>query len=260
MFLIGENWIDEKDCPISPIDRGLTLGDGVFDTMLIENSKAKHQEEHLERILKHAAVLEIKNLPSLAQLKSRAERLITQEISNNNRYTLRTTITRGQGMRGLAPPPSEAPMVIMRLAEIPNDMPPAKAWIAESTRRNEFSPLSRIKSINYADNILALLEARKHDHNEAILLNTKNNVCCSSSGNIYIVENNEIITPPLTDGVMDGVTRSHLIKAHSIKEQIISKERFLEAEEIYISNAISIRPVILLNNKQKTPKQRLSLI
>lgn len=257
MFLIGDQWIDENDCPIPPTDRGLTLGDGVFDTMLVQNKQALHIQEHIERLLKHASILEIQNLPSPETLKNRAEQLIDRNTNNNNRYALRTTITRGQGTRGIAPSSPEEPMVIMRIAQVPEKMPPANAWIAENTRRNEYSPLSRIKSTNYADNILAMLEARKNNCNEAILLNTQNKVCCSSSGNIYIVENDKIYTPPIEDGVMDGVTRSHLLKTYAIKEETITRERLLTAEEIYISNAISIRPVIMLNNKEKPSRQRL---
>lgn len=259
MFLINNDWHNENDCPITPTDRGITLGDGVFDTMLIENGKTIHAQDHIERVLRHAGILKITNLPDTDEILERVHELINKNGAKQGRHALRTTITRGEGTRGLTPPENSRPLIIMRMSEITQSPPPAKAWISKTTRRNEHSPISRIKSTNYADNILALLEAKDNNSNEAILLNTKNNVTCASAGNIYIVENHKLYTPPLSDGVMDGVTRCKLIKTHDIKEETITEERLLNAEHIYISNAISIRPVITLNGIDKLSDQEQHL-
>lgn len=260
MFLIGDDAFDETNCPIPPTDRGLTLGDGVFDTLLVENGQMIHGTDHHTRILRHATAMHITGLPTIDTLQSRARKLIADNNATQDRYALRTTITRGDGIRGLMPAPDAQPRTIMRIASIPDDIPPAKAWITTTTRRNEFSPTSRLKTTSYADNILALLESQNNGHNEAILLNTTGNVTCASAGNIYILENKELVTPPLCDGVMDGVTRCHLIKKHGITEQTISEDRLKSADSIYISNAICIRPVIMLNGKTIKSEHHIGLI
>ncbi len=249
-------YINNKEIPQT--DRSITLGDAVFDTLLIKNSTPLFIEEHINRLISHAKIMRIDDIPSKEKIISQIKNII-KSTNSSKKYALRTTITRGSGARGISPPDTQNPSIIIKMTELTNLPPSAKLWISRTTKRNEYSPTSKIKTTNYADNILALIEAKENNANEAVLLNTKNNISCISSGNIYIMENNNIYTPPIKDGVMNGIIRSKLIQKYDIKEETISEERLKKADYIFTSNSISIRPVIELNHK-KIPPPDLSFI
>jgi len=238
------------DAPIFEFQDRLRLGDGVFDTILIIDGKPKHLDAHLSRLIQNAQTLKIESLPSLNDLKNAAAKIIESNESLTGRFALNTLITRGIAVRGLAPSKNAAPNIAMRIASVPNEFPPIHAIISKTLRRNEGSPLSQIKSCNYGDNILALLEAHEKDANEAILLNNAGLVTCASAGNIFCCINNELVTPPLSDGVMDGVTRKIIIEKMGVIERSITQEELENASGIYITNSIKgIMPVSSLNGK-----------
>jgi branched-subunit amino acid aminotransferase/4-amino-4-deoxychorismate lyase len=110
--------------------------------------------------------------------------------------------------------------------------------IANDVRRNEGSPLSRIKSLNYADNVLAMREAMQHKADDAIMLNNKGMVCCAATANIFIVLDGQWMTPPLTDGVLDGIMRAEMIRERAAQEISISVDDLKRAEEIYLTSSL----------------------
>lgn len=124
-----------------------------------------------------------------------------------------------------------------------------------STRRNENSLASRIKSISYLDNILAKKEAVKKGFDEAILLNSKLLVAEGSVSNIFVVKNNIIYTPPLEDGALPGVVRHVILnelKTDHIQiiEHQVDKKMLFDADELFISNALlGVKPIHKLDNK-----------
>lgn len=238
------------DAPIFEFQDRLRLGDGVFDTILVIDGKPVHQHSHFSRLLKNAKTLKIHNLPNIEYLKNAAVKIIESNESLTGRFALNTLITRGAAERGLLPQQNATPNIAMRIATIPDEFPPIHAIISETVKRNEGSPLSQIKSCNYGDNILALLEAQDKDANEAIMLNNAGNVTCASAGNIFCCINDELITPPLSDGVMDGVTRKKIIEKFSAIERSITKDDLENAAGVYITNSIKgAMPVISLNGK-----------
>lgn len=238
------------DTPIFEFQDRLRLGDGVFDTMLVIDGKPIHKNEHLSRLLQNAAILKINNLPDIDELKNAAAKIIESNESLTGRFALNTLITRGLAERGLAPQKNAAPNIAMRIAPVPNEFPSIHTIIAETVKRNEGSPLSRIKSCNYGDNILALIEAQDKGANESIMLNNAGNVTCASAGNIFCCINDELITPPLSDGVMDGVTRKIIIEKFGAIERSINENELKNAAGIYITNSIKgVMPVSSLNGK-----------
>ncbi|MCK5658959.1 MAG: aminotransferase class IV [Alphaproteobacteria bacterium] len=245
-------FIKDKAACISPADRGFTLGDGVFDTLLVLDGQLRHAEAHFARLLKHASVLQIKTNETPESLESSALRLLKKNKFVMGRYALRTTITRGAGIRGLLPPDESVPTLLMRVSSAvsPDSLPPVYAVISQTTRRNEFSPLSRIKSLQYGDNLLALLEAKDKDANEALILNTAGHISCSTTGNIFILEKGRLLTPPLSDGALNGITRSIVMQHAAVEERSLTPEHLAEAEGIYLTNSLSgIRAVEKLKEK-----------
>lgn len=239
-----------EETPLFDFQDRLRLGDGVFDTMLIIDGNPAHHDLHIDRLLHDAAILKIDNLTNTDELKNAALKLIESNESFAGRFALNTLITRGPSKRGLMPSDNAAPTIAMRISEAPKTFPDINAIISTKTRRNEGSEISRIKSCNYGDNILALLEAREQNANDAILLNNKGNATCATAGNIFCCINNRLVTPPLIDGVLDGITRKILIENLDIEERSINEEELKNAAGIYITNSIrGITPVRSLNGK-----------
>lgn len=229
-------YLTEDLITISPLDRGFTLGDGVFDTLLVVDGEIKFANEHFTRLKRDAGIIGIEiNL----DFNAIAKNLLDKNDLIMDRYIIRTQITRGIGPRGLRPPAEPHPTIIMRVAQAPEQSThPVTAVIAERVRRNEFSPLSKIKSLNYGDNILALLEARNKGADEAILLNTKDFIVCASASNIFIREKDKWVTPPMSDGVLAGIMRSQLIRELKAREESITPERLARADEIIQCNSV----------------------
>ena len=225
---------DETDTLLTASDRALR-GHGVFDTMLVIDRKLCHAQKHFDR-LKHDA--NIVGITINKAFEDIAQELLEKNNSTAGRYALNTTVTGGPGARGLTPPDSPEPQIIMRLSPLPDEFPPIEAITSKAVRRNEGSPLSNIKSINYGDNILALNEARAVGANEATMLNNAGNVTCTTVGNIYAMIDGALYTPPLSDGAMAGITRALLLEHHDIQEKTLTTEDLQTADGIYISNSI----------------------
>ncbi len=239
-----------------PFQDRIRLGDGVFDTLLViikegGETLLPFAQDHFLRLLGSANIMRIPcdGLPDAQELEKKAITFVTNNIKNTGRFALNTLISRGLSKRGLMPDENAVPEIHMHISEVPTTFPPMHAIISKTVRRNEGSPLSRIKSCNYGDNILALIEARGKNANEAILLNNAGHVTCASAGNIFCCIDNKLITPPLSDGVMDGITRKIILERYAIERSITRKE-LENADGIYITNSIKgIKPVISLNGK-----------
>jgi branched-subunit amino acid aminotransferase/4-amino-4-deoxychorismate lyase len=123
-------------------------------------------------------------------------------------------------------------------------------------RRSSYSPLSRIKSLNYLDNILARLEAREHNAQEALLLNTLGWVAEGATSNVFIIKDKNLITPPVDAGILPGITRAAVLEiAESLdlqaREETFSPEELLRANEAFLTNSLmEIMPLVMLNEKK----------
>lgn len=232
-----------------PFQDRVRLGDGVFDTMLVLDGRALHEEEHIARLLHDAQVMGITCFEA-AEIEDALSAMLQQHHNEitGKRFALNTLITRGASERGLKTPVHNDAQLVLKLTPVPNNFAPVHAHIARSVHRNEGSPLSRIKSINYGDNILALREAEAVGANEAVMLNNARRVTCSTSGNIYARIDGRLYTPPIKDGVLAGITRSLLIEKLEITEKSLGETDLEAAENLYISNSIrGIVPVAKLD-------------
>ena len=234
--------VDADTARIDPSDRGLTLGDGLFETIALRKGKPRRLPAHLARLRASGTALGI----PLAYDDARMESLIAEVAAANglSEGILRITLTRGPGARGLALPTKPHPTLLITAAEAPPPAEPARVIIAVSTRRNEFSPLSRMKTLNYMDNVIARDEARQAGADDALLLNTQGRVAESTVANIFLLVNGGLITPPVADGALPGVARADVIRLTRAEEQPVTVEILAKASEVFLSNALGVRPVI----------------
>lgn len=238
--------IAQEDAALGVGDRGFTLGDGLFETIKIKRGQPLRLAAHLRRLRSGAAILRL----ALNETDDFWAEAIAATIAANGQDdgALRLTVSRGPGQRGLLPPQPGHPTLLLTLGALPLVQPPARVVVAESVRRNAHSPLARCKSLSYLDNILARLEAEERGADDALLLNTEGRVAESSIANLFVVGTDGIlVTPPVSDGALAGVRRDDLLRAMVAIERPLRLIDVLAAREAFLSNALSIRPLIAVN-------------
>lgn len=227
---MSEIWLNGAFAPsdgaIAATDRGLLLADGVFDTALVLGGRVFRRDEHLDRLVAAATALEIpiNREDLLAAMAALADRQVNGSI--------RLTVTRGPGPRGIALPAHPRPTILGSAAPLaPGVMFSALRLDVAAIRRNETSPSARVKSLAYLDAVLANHAARQRGADEALFLNTKDRVACSALANVFVLKDGELSTPPLADGVLDGIIRKWIL-AHCGDFGIIARERSLTLADL----------------------------
>jgi branched-chain amino acid aminotransferase len=235
---------------LSAQDRGLLLGDGVFDTLAVYRGAPQLMESHISRLVRHAAAIHISINADLVH----SMMLPCLEDIAGRDCILRTTVTRGVTSRGLWPEDIEAPTILCHATPFDRAVigEPAKL-IVSAIARNDTSPTSRIKSLAYLDHVLAAREAHQAGADDALFLNSQGAITCTTIGNVFVQEGNVLITPLLSDGALDGVIREILLNnppdGFKVVEQTIPLERALKADAMVTTNSVRLaRPVTKLNS------------
>jgi branched-chain amino acid aminotransferase len=252
--------VDQQSAGVALSDRGFTLADGVFETLRVRAGSAVDVQAHLERL---AGAMECLAFPRLGNgdlgdgcdLARHLEE--TREANGMAEGVLRLTITRGRGVRGLAPAPDAVPTVCITAAQPPSRPDDFTAVIATRTRRNEFSPLSRIKSLSYLDNVMALQEAGERGADDAVLLNTRGNVACFTTANLMARFGKDMVTPPVVDGALPGTVRRRLLERLPIIELSLPPTDLERADEIISTNSLGIRRLSALGGHILAPERKL---
>lgn len=237
-------WLNGEILPadrpaVLPGDRGFLLGDGLFETIRVAGGAARRLDAHLARLERGADVIGLP-LPDLDAAAAIAATMAANGLADG---VARLTVTRGAGPRGVLPPETPAPTVTIAAAPLPAAPPaPARCIVARSTRRNEHSPLSGIKSLNYLDNIIARREAAARAADEALLLNTTGRLAEATIANLFIVLDGALLTPRTADGALAGVMRAELI-ALGAEERPLMPLDLARAEEAFLSSSLGLRPI-----------------
>lgn len=235
-------WLDgrllsaaEAAIPVS--DRGFLLGDGIYETIRVHGGRAQWLERHLARLTYGLRVIALRHDVDLAAAV--AETIAANALDSGS---LRITVTRGSGPRGIAPPPSPAATTLITAFPPAPPLPPASVIIARRTRRNAFSPLAGIKSVNCLDSIIARQEAARAGADDALLLETRDRVSEATAANIFAVIDGELLTPPPADGALPGITRARVLEAEG-REATLTAADLGRASEIFLTSSLGIRAV-----------------
>jgi len=226
---------------INENDTGLTNGLGVLDTLLVRDGVALDRELHFAR-LQHdcEAVLRVPCPPFEDQVDA------TLKISSGT-ARLRIVITGGVTDTPLALP--AAPQVIISLTPVIIPTDPVRCKIISAYPRIAGMALENCKRTDYTRAFAARQDALAAGYDDAILANTHGNISCATTSNIFIIEAGRLITPPLTDGVLAGITRGKIVSRGAL-EETISIERLMNADAVFLTNSIThLRPVREIDGK-----------
>ncbi len=234
-------------------DRGLTLGDGLFETLLARDGALVAFDAHLARMIGGCAVLGLP-APDAAAARALCEAALAEAGLTATRAAVRLTLTAGSGGRGLDRPAEPVPRLFATAAAAPRPTGPARLATA-ATRRNDASAASRLKSLAYLDNILARREAQGAGADEAVMLNTRGEVACAAVANLVWRQDGRLFTPALECGVLDGIVRQALLAAarregRAIEEVRAGGEALAAADAVVLTNSlVGVRPVGALDGR-----------
>ena len=236
---------------IDPHDRGLLLGDGLFETIAVIEGKAQWLQRHIERM--KAGAEEIGIPLSGEQLILGITAVLAR--SSSPMEVMRITLTRGVTTRGLAGDGTR-PSLLLTLdgfSEANRFMPCTLA--TSKIRRNKTSPTSRLKTLSYIDAIMAAREVSGRA-DEALMLNGAGHVASAATGNIFALKDGKLITPALDQGILPGIMRSLVIEAaqrHGIEVEgrAVSRHELVTADGLFCTNSLRyIRPVTVFDDVQ----------
>ncbi|MHB8883725.1 MAG: aminotransferase class IV [Methylovirgula sp.] len=240
MFWFDGTLHETSIAPVDLTDRGLTLGDGLFDTSLARNGRVFRRKAHLDRFAANAEVLAIPfDLAAATQALDALAAAIGDGI-------VRLTLTRGGGARGLGLPDNPKPFLFgAASSSSPGTSFPVLALATSPIRRNETSPVARLKALPYLDAILGLREATERGADDVLFENMAGHIACVSVGNIFASFGPHLVTPPLADGVLAGTIRAYILAkagalGFAVEERSMTRAEFLRADAIFATNSIKL--------------------
>lgn len=244
---------------ISVLDYGFLYGYGLFETMRAYEGKVFRLESHLSRLTAASETLGF----SVANIDLKTAVADVLQANRLGNARIRIAISIGEG--GMIPDPStcdKATVVILATEYHPYSEKIYRAGfkaIMSSIHRNSQSPLSRLKSANYLESLLAKQHARSAAVDEAILLNEKGHLAEASMSNIFLVTDSTLLTPAEDSGILSGITRAAILELCgqlSIKchEGIMTLEKLFSAEEAFLTNSLmEIMPLTEIDGKAIGP-------
>jgi branched-chain amino acid aminotransferase len=206
-------WLNDRLLPaqearISPFDHGLLVGDGVFETLVARQGRPFAAHEHYERLVRSCSIMGLRPVSEAEYLQAMEAVLQANAVTEGR---IRVTLTSGDGPLG-SDRGSEKGTFIVVTSPLPAHKPAEKVCLAPWPR-NERGALASVKSVSYAENVLALAHAKARGCGEALLANTAGELCEGTGSNIFVVAGGCLLTPPLASGCLAGVTRLLTLKA-----------------------------------------------
>lgn len=250
--------LDQEDAKISVFDHGLLYGDGVFEGIRIYHGRIFRLSAHLKRLYESARsiCMEIP-IPIEEMEKATLETVAANHLQNGY---IRLVITRGVGSLGLNPFQCPRPGIIIIASNIA--LYAAERYekglnlITCATRRPTPAALSpQVKSLNYLNNVMAKIEAIQAGCEEGIMLNEQGYVAECTGDNVFIIKDGAVLTPPISAGGLDGITRQAVIEilgklGISCQEKMMTRHDVFTADECFLTGtAAEVIPAVQLDRR-----------
>ena len=258
IYLNGD-LVNKEKAMVSVFDHGLLYGDGVFEGIRLYDGCVFKLNEHLER-LEYSAKAILLELPMDRLLLMDAVCDTCRANNLSNGY-IRLVVTRGVGHLGLTPDGCGPPSVIIIADDI--QLYPENLYenglkiISVPTRRINASALPpAVKSLNYLNNILAKIEAKKVGFQEALMLNDKGEIAECTGDNVFVFSKGVLFTPPLDAGSLRGITRGAVMDIASelsipCREQALTRYDLWTAEECFLTGtAAEVIPCVEVDHRE----------
>ena len=272
IYLDGK-FVTRNEAKVSVFDHGLLYGDGVFEGIRAYGGKVFKLREHVERLYKSAKAIMLE-IP-MDSVKMEETVLNTLRENGIEDGYVRVVVTRGEGDLGLDPqkcPRASVIVIADKIALYGDELTENGIEIVTvATQRNLPAVLDpRVKSLNYLNNIMAKIEATNAGVMEALMVTREGYVAECTGDNLFIVTNGVFLTPPVSMGILEGITRNVVIElaragGSEAREEIFTRYDVYNSDECFVTGtAAEIVPVVKVDGrvigKGKPGSATLSLV
>jgi branched-chain amino acid aminotransferase len=224
--------VDPEDAAVPALDHGITVGDGVFETMRVYGGEPYALDRHLVRLARSAAGLGL-TIPGTDLLERAVREVVAAGGLPDGR--VRLTVTAGTGPLGSGRVEAEC-TVVAAVAPL-EPAAPTTDVITVPWVRNERSPLAGLKTTSYAENVVALARAKEAGASDALFANTRGELCEGTGTNVFVVLGDELLTPPLSSGCLAGITREVVLEVTDAIERDLPVDVLFEADEVFLTSS-----------------------
>ena len=243
---------------ISIFDHGFLFGDSIYEVVCTNQGKPCFLDEHLKRLYASASGISLKISHSPTEIKKQIQ--ITLDSAKNHESYIRIIVTRGVGEVDIDPSSCFNPNIIILVKEIPQisieSYEKGISVALVSIKRNSRDSLNpAVKTGNYLNNVLARIEAKRMDAEDAIMGNSMGQLTEGTTSNLFFVKEGRLLTPIKECGILSGITREKIIQlanknSIALKEGKWPSEDLFKAEEIFLSGTVKkIIPVTVLDGR-----------
>ncbi|MEU3524942.1 aminodeoxychorismate lyase [Streptomyces sp. NPDC038707] len=244
-------WLDgglreAESARVSVLDRGLTVGEGVFETLKTVRGRPFALTRHLDRLTRSARVL---GLPDPDHDEIRHACTAVLEANPMPLGRLRITCTGGRGPLGTGRA-EHGPTLVVAVGETTR-RPDSTAAVTVPWTRNERGALAGVKSTSYAENLVALDRARRDGASEALFGNTAGRLCEGTATNVFVVLDGEIHTPPVASGCLPGITRALVVEWTGARETDLPLDVLQRADEVFLTSSLrDVQPLHRVDGRE----------
>lgn len=250
--------VDGTEARIPVTDHGLLYGDGIFEGIRVNGGRVFRLDAHMARFAASARALCL-DLPGGIE---RVREIVLETVrahATPDAY-VRLIVTRGEGGLGVDPSNCPQPRLICMVDRLSlfsaEKLASGLDLVTSSYRRPPADALDpRVKSLNYLNNALAKLEAKQRGADDALLLNGRGMIAEASVANLFVVRTGVLLTPPATDGALEGITRATILELAATlgiqaREQTLGRFDLFAAEEAFLTGSgAGIVPIRSLDDR-----------
>ncbi|MEV0123013.1 aminodeoxychorismate lyase [Streptomyces sp. NPDC050703] len=224
---------DADAARVSVLDHGLTVGDGIFETVKTVRGRTFALTRHLARLARSARGLGLPE-PDLDEVRRACAAVLEANPLPLGR--LRITCTGGLSPLG-SDRGDRGTTLVVALGEAER-RPDSTAVITVPWTRNERGALTGLKTTSYAENVVALARARERGASEALFPNTVGRLCEGTGSNVFVVLDGEIHTPPVASGCLAGITRELAVEWTGATETDLPMDVLDRADEVFLTSTL----------------------
>jgi branched-chain amino acid aminotransferase len=240
--------VDAADAWVSVLDHGFTVADGVFETLKVTAGGPFALTRHLRRLAASARVLGLAAPDDDVVRGAVASVVSANEAEIAGLGRLRITYTGGVAPLGSDRGDAVPTLVVAMAATSP--WPDTTTIATVPWTRNEGSALAGVKSTSYAENVVALQRAHELGASEALLANTRGELCEGTGTNVFVVVDGQVLTPPLASGCLAGITRELVLEWFDATEQALPLDVLATADEVFLTSSTrNVHPVVRADDR-----------
>jgi len=254
----GTGVVPAHEARVPILDHGFLYGDSVYEVVRTANGRPFMFEEHMDRMRRSAAMIYFEMPWPDAEIRARM--LDLRAALPFAECYFRIIATRGPGPISLLPEGCAEPglyLIGMDLPRFPARLYTEGCRVAVVRRlRNDPRALDpRAKTGNYLNNMLGLVEAKRQGAEDALFLNAEGHLTEATTANAWIVEKGRVVTPPVAEGLLQGITRQWLLAklpeaGIPVSEGVIELDRLHRADEVFLSGTVKgVMPVTVIDGK-----------